>query len=154
MATNKKKNQQPKETRLERNHKIFDLYLKGMTSYEIAKSLDMSGSTVRNVLRSLERIHVKNAKDAKTYFTIGSQISTILRENGFDPDAYAARVTNALWVYGYTTPTKLKKLSDDEFNEFLCTKRLRMAGFATWEAVRQFREYSILHPVTKKRCAE
>lgn len=155
MATTKKtKTTEPKETRLERNHKVWDLNWKGLTFGEIAKEVGISVSAVRNVIKSFERIHVKNAKDAKTYFTIGSQISTILRENGVDPDRYAARITNALWIYGYTTPTKLKKLSEDEFDEFLCTKRMRMAGYDAWEAVRQFREYSILNPVTKKKTAK
>lgn len=152
--TKKNTNTEPKVTRLERNKKVWDLNWKGLSVGEIAKELEMSRSTVNHILSSLGRIHVKNAKDAKTYFTIGSQISTILRENGVNPDAYAVRITNALWIYGYTTPSKLKKLSEDEFNEFLCTKRMRMAGFAAWDAVRQFREYSILNPSVKKKCAK
>lgn len=119
--------------RIDRDYEIWQDYLSGISQKEIAMINDCSRHAVRRTIDKLKKIGDKKRIDQ--WFRMAFIIRDLLLDMGENPDHYASRVATALFVYGYTTPAKIRKVRDDDWNAFLMTKRMRMVGYAAWDAL-------------------
>lgn len=126
-------------TKLQRNYNIWKLSQAGYTDLEIIEEIPeyCSRSIVWHALKNLEKLG--NKKAINEYFAMGNALEALVKEEGDDPDNCVIRMLNALWLYELATRAKLKKLSDDEFENFMNCKQMRHTNECAKAAMRNYR---------------
>lgn len=124
--------------KIDRDYEIWQDYLAGVSQKEIGMLNDCSKAAVQRTIYKLRKIGDK--KRVEQWFRMAFIIRDLLLDMGENPDHYASRVATALFVYGYTTPAKIRKVKDDDWNAFLVSKRMRMVGYAAWDALDTIRK--------------
>ena len=128
-------------TKIEKENIIWTCAANGWSVPEIANEYDNLGitaSVVRHTLKKLERYKTKKA--LTDYFKMGMRIADIFLDAAVDPDLYVGKIMSALYVQEVNTEAKLKKMTDDDFDEFLHCKQLRCAGWKVHAALITYRE--------------
>ena len=123
--------------KIDRDYEIWQNYLAGISQKENAMLNDCSKAAVQRTIYKLRKIGDK--KKVEQWFRMAFYIQNLLLDIGENPDHYASRVATALFLYGYTTPAKIRKVKEDDWNEFLNCKRMRMVGYAAWDVLDRLR---------------
>ena len=128
-------------TKMEKENIIYTCHQNGWSNDDIVEEYDHIGITnsiIRHTLKKLERYTTKKA--ISDYFKMGMKLADIFIDAGINPDMYVGRIMSALYVQEVNTEAKLKKMKDDEFEEFLHCKQLRCAGWKVHAALITYRE--------------
>lgn len=129
-------------TRMERNLLIWRLYSAkdGMKIGEIAREMGLSYAAVWKVVNRLKRINASCKNAVKDYFDVGLELSEIFKSLGEDSESVVTRVLTALWLHEYASRAKIRKMTNNEFEEFLSCKQMFCAGIIAHEAMMIYRK--------------
>lgn len=135
------KSKNEKQTLLERNLEIFLMYTEsGMKISEIAKAKNLSYSVVWHVIDYLKKVQTSGKSAIQNFFDMGFEIYDILESLGEESDVTVMRVMKALWLHEYANRAKFRKLTNEQFEEFLTCKQMFCAGEIVHEALRIYRK--------------
>ena len=114
----------PKRYRINRNATIWSYaHDDRMTVTEISETMQLSKSTIRNVLADLKQ--VTEWGTIENYFKLAYDICDEIEKIGKDPDKYLCYIVNSLWFYEINSQAKFKKLTAKEFKELLASSRVQ-----------------------------